>query len=108
MDRLSSALKAAKQIESTRRAVGLVYYFGDGNGKVKIGWSTNPHERLDAAKCFIPEIVLLAMEPGERHLESDRHKQFRGQHIKREWFWLSGFLEKHVNHLQAIMQIGGA
>lgn len=102
MDRLSNALKAAKQMENDRPVAGLVYYFGDGEGKVKIGWSINPHRRLVQAKIFRPELVILAMEPGDRHLESKRHKQFRSEHIELEWFWMRGLLAEHMNRIQEI------
>jgi hypothetical protein len=102
MDRLSNALKAAKKMENDRPVAGLVYYFGDGEGKVKIGWSINPHERLTHAKTFNPRIVILAMEPGDRHLENKRHKQFRTEHIEQEWFRISGLLMEHINKIQEI------
>jgi hypothetical protein len=102
MDRLSNALKVAKQMENDRPVAGLVYYFSEGDERVKIGWSVNPHLRLAHAKTFSPRIALLAMEPGDRHLENKRHKQFRAEHIEREWFWRRGSLLKHLNRLQEI------
>lgn len=96
MDRLESALRAAKQIEN----LGLVYYFGDGNGKVKIGWSKNPHSRLKIAQVFNPDITMLGLEPGDKDLERRMHYRFRHEHIRREWFRNNGDLASHITLLK--------
>jgi hypothetical protein len=96
MDRLESALKFAKKIENP----GLVYYFGDGNGQVKIGWSTNPHARLKIAQTFNPDAVMLGLEPGDRDLEYRRHYKFRAQRLRREWFLNKGALARHIKRLK--------
>jgi hypothetical protein len=95
-DRLESSLRWAIRIENP----GLVYYIGDGNGQVKIGWSKNPHARLKIAQTFNPDTVMLGLEPGDRNLEYRRHYRFRAQHVRQEWFWNKGALAEHIKLLK--------
>ena len=78
-----------------RREVGPVYFFRCGK-YIKIGYSVNPHARLnqlrngDKTKC--PKgidrraIVLIETEPGGRDREYELHQRFKHLHHWGEWF----------------------
>jgi hypothetical protein len=76
------------------KAAPVVYYlrFGD---RVKIGTTVNLPRRLTA----IPHDELLATEPGSFAVEKERHLQFKGDHVKGEWFHMSSAIMEHVKGL---------
>lgn len=62
--------------------VEVVYYLRAG-GRIKIGTSANPRQRLGSLHFD----ELLAFEPGGRMLEQRRHAQFAAHRVPRsEWF----------------------
>lgn len=73
----------------------VVYYMRIGN-RVKIGWSTNLPSRLASIN---PE-ELMATEPGDRRLESLRHREFGPLRTHGEWFRLEGRLVEHIDRLR--------
>jgi len=78
--------------EDARTArVDVVYYlrFRD---RVKIGTSATPRRRLAA----IMHEELLAFEPGDRHVEHQRHVEFADVREGGEWFSLTGDLASHI------------
>jgi len=62
---------------------GFVYYLRVGE-RVKIGYSVDVKRRM---RAYPPGSELLAVEPGDRELETKRHRQFSGSRTDgREWF----------------------
>lgn len=62
---------------------GWVYYIQVGE-LIKVGHTKALHERI---RAYPPDATLLAIEPGTRKLEQERHSRFHA-HLKhgREWF----------------------
>lgn len=86
------------QRNAARIAQGLVYYVREGDGTIKIGYTTNLKERLYALR-ILPENVL-ATEPGPPQLERMRHKQFKDVRLGRwERFNESPELMSHIDML---------
>jgi hypothetical protein len=75
----------------------VVYYMRIGN-RVKIGYSTNLIERLNAIN---PE-ELLAAESGSPEVERRRHRQFGQYRTHGEWFRLEGKLAEHIERLRQV------
>jgi hypothetical protein len=63
-------------------------------GLVKIGYSASVHKRMSSLGCD-----LLATEPGDRRLESTRHRQFAHLRVEREYFTPGHLLWQHVEQL---------
>lgn len=79
-----------------KNAEGWVYYMRI-NSRIKIGYTTNLRQR---SRNYPPGTELLAVEPGDRHLESRRHAQFsRSLAQGREWFAESEDLAQHISAL---------
>lgn len=89
---------AGPEITTVRGApvVPVVYYilFGD---RIKIGYSANPEQRI----AGLPHDEVLALEPGGRDLEAQRHGEFAATRIARtEWFHISEELLAHIAELR--------
>jgi hypothetical protein len=77
--------------------VDVVYYIRF-KGRIKIGTSANPRQRL----ATLPWDEILAFERGARPLEQRRHLQFASHRIPRtEWFEPNDELDTHVRMLSA-------
>lgn len=62
---------------------GFVYYLQVGE-RIKVGYSVDVKRRM---RAYPPGSELLAVEPGDRDLETERHRQFAGSRTDgREWF----------------------
>lgn len=62
---------------------GFVYYLRIGE-RIKVGYSVDVKRRM---RAYPPGSQLLAVEPGDRELERQRHHQFAGSRTDgREWF----------------------
>lgn len=62
---------------------GFVYYLKVGE-RIKVGYSVDVKRRM---RAYPPGSELLAVEPGDRDLETQRHRQFAGSLLDgREWF----------------------
>lgn len=62
---------------------GFVYYLRVGE-RIKVGYSVDVKRRM---RAYPPGCELLAVEPGDRDLETQRHQQFAGSLTDgREWF----------------------
>jgi hypothetical protein len=62
---------------------GFVYFLRVGE-RIKIGYSVDVKRRM---RAYPPGCELLAVEPGDRELETQRHRQFAGSRTDgREWF----------------------
>jgi len=93
---------AEERVEEARRArrIGLdaqsvVYYLLEADGMVKIGYTNNLKDRLIALR--LPFDSVLAVEPGGRPLERERHAQFK--HLRQgrwEKFRPAPDLQQHV------------
>lgn len=72
-----------------------VYYMATGD-LVKIGTSINVVARLGAVGAE----RLLAMEPGDTKLESERHREFAATRNHGEWFRRSPELDAHIEQVR--------
>ena len=93
-----SYAEAEAQQNQRRAAIkspNLVYYirFAD---RIKIGTTSDIRRRMTA----IPHDKLLATEPGDRHLEAIRHREFKHLRLTGEWFRAAPELLKHIASLQ--------
>lgn len=85
-------IAAAKEL----RKYGDVYYLRVGE-RIKIGFSSDVHQRL---RSYPPGSVLLALEPGDKKLERQRHHEFGDFLLAgREWFEPSDKLMAHIQQL---------
>lgn len=77
---------------------GSVYYVAL-DGLIKIGYSQDVTERL---RAYPPTAKLLAVEPGNKHVERKRHQRF-GKHLAkgREWFTDAPELREWIDELVA-------
>lgn len=72
-----------------RRVQGRVYFIRAGQ-HVKIGYSAQPLDRLQALQTSHPDkLEILCTMPGSRETERDMHKRFAKFHVRGEWFKLS-------------------
>jgi len=96
--RLLAEMAALERTPSQRPLPSVVYYIQWAD-RIKIGTSDNIRQRL--GKLYHDE--LLAVEPGDRKLESSRHSQFAEYRLPkyREWFEASPALIFHTNTLRA-------
>lgn len=70
---------------------GFIYAVGDGEGRVKIGWSGDPFKRLVKIRSDCPgNIRLLGLIDGTRQQEAELHALFGPWNVTREWFRLEG------------------
>lgn len=85
-----------------RQGKGYVYYAGDGNGRIKIGFSTNPWSRVKEMRCANPSIEILITEKSEDgyEVERQRHEEFKEYHLALEWFRSGERLVEHINKLR--------
>lgn len=90
--------------ELLKHRQGWIYYIGaGGTDAVKIGYATNPRARLGQIQsCNHHDLALLALEKGERELESFRHQQFSELRIRGEWFANGDALRDHIESLVAV------
>ena len=93
----NSAREAAARPPSSERPSqqgSVVYYVQDGE-HIKIGYSTKFVSRLSQLR--IPRDGVLAIEPGGREVESDRHAQFAHLRVGRwEKFTAADELTAHI------------
>ncbi len=86
--RLSEQRGARERYEAASAALrqdrdGFVYFLRVGE-RIKIGYSVDVKRRM---REYPPGSELLAVEPGDRDLETQRHRQFAGSLLDgREWF----------------------
>lgn len=73
----------AAKAELRQDREGFVYFLRVGE-RIKIGYSADVKARM---RAYPPGSELLAVEPGDRDLETQRHQQFAGSRTDgREWF----------------------
>ena len=74
-----------------------VYFIGNNNGQVKIGYSKNPASRLSALQTASPyPLKILALKSGGTEVEADLHKRFSESRLEGEWFRLTTRLEAEI------------
>ena len=95
-DRCGWRLGDAPDADLPRPRVEVVYYLRYAD-RVKIGTSSAPRTRLAA----IRHEELLALEPGGRPLEQQRHREFAALREGGEWFTLASPLREHIDALRA-------
>lgn len=87
----------ASAARAEREAGAIVYYLRIGD-VIKIGFTTNLHQRL--AGLRLNPSAVLATEPGGRDQEYRRHQQFADERYgRREDFAPSDRLLAHIEHL---------
>ncbi len=72
---------AERRAERERTAVHVVYYIRTAPDRVKIGYTGNLARRLREHRS--DDTYLLALEPGDRALESQRHNELRKWRVTR-------------------------
>lgn len=66
---------------------GFVYFIKADSGKIKIGWSVDPIERLKTLQTGSPEILtLIGCIRGTREDEGVFHRMFKHYRLHCEWF----------------------
>lgn len=85
--------KATPPPERVRNEI--IYYIKFGS-RIKIGTTTNLVGRLKT----IPHDTVLAVEPGGRTLEHQRHREFAAHRITGEWFAPAPELMSHIATLR--------
>jgi hypothetical protein len=94
----AQAVAAAPLRRANPDVEGIVYYIRI-NGQVKIGYTKNLRSR---SRAYPPGSELLAVEPGTRETERERHSLFsRDLAQGREWFHESDALTEHIAALVA-------
>jgi len=97
--------KATRRMPSNARlAKGYVYVLRSGYF-IKIGYSTDPAERMKTLLTASPsECELLVCLPGNLKLERQLHAEFAPCHYQREWFFLCGKLKQFIADFEASVQ----
>lgn len=75
-------------------------YFVGFNKWVKIGFSSSILTRVEKLDCLPEPVVLLALMPGDRHVEWGLHEQFAKYHAHAEWFTNEGKLAAYIEKLR--------
>lgn len=76
---------------------GRVYFIQDGHGRLKIGYSNDPAERLRSLQtAHGAELTLLGSIPGTIATERELHKRFADLRLTGEWFRAGDDLLAHV------------
>jgi hypothetical protein len=96
-----------KQGPRTARPIK-VYYISDGNGLVKIGFSSAPGRRLSSLAAGNPNWCILAIEPATILTEDLRREQFKDEWVCNEWHKLSTRLKDWIAFINAVARIAVA
>lgn len=107
-DRMMVMVRSMEKVHPAPKRPGLpqpnqvfdpvVYYIRVGE-HIKVGYTSNLTERL---RAYPPDSIVLATEPGDRDLESERHRQFRDERrMGQEWFNPSERLLAHIEQIKA-------
>jgi hypothetical protein len=74
-----------------------IYFISDGSGVVKIGYSRNVDKRMQVLATGSPRpLQVLLTIPGTRSDEGAFHEMFKAEHMRGEWFRLSGRIERFI------------
>lgn len=87
MDRTNPKTDTPVTRERSRRVRTEYVYFIHGGDRIKIGFSHNPMTRLkELQTSTADDLQLLGAIPGDEQQEKALHAQFKGLHIRGEWF----------------------
>jgi hypothetical protein len=90
------------------RGIQVVYYIRLPNGLIKIGTSSQMLDRLRRHRHDRGEVEVLAIEPGGRDLEAERHQQFAELRVGRfEHFEPGDELLAHIADLRQSLGLAG-
>ncbi len=79
----------------------MIYFIKAENGRVKIGYSKAPDQRLQRLQQNSPvSLSLEAYAEGNRSVESALHRRFKSQRLHGEWFDLSSELASLVQQVR--------
>lgn len=86
---------------------GVVYFIrAKGVSLVKIGYSSNPEQRLRNLQTSCPhQLDILATLPGSQQTEADIHKKFGHLRMNGEWFRLTSELFAFIGEITAHKRI---
>ena len=75
---------------------GVYFILDRGSGCVKVGWSSEPVQRLRDLQTGNPrELELVALVPNVKSsAERSFHEQFRAHQVRGEWFRVEGAVEE--------------
>jgi hypothetical protein len=88
-------------------SLGYIYFIeAIGTNRIKIGWSTNPNERLDhiASSCPFP-VKLIKLIYGDYKTEQLWHQKFKHLRIYREWFKSTSALRMAIDKSPSVYVI---
>lgn len=94
-----------KPSKPRRRKRGTYVYFVEaiGSGRVKIGFTKSPEDRLGSIQTGCPfPLKLLAVVAGSEFDESELHERFASYRSQGEWFRLEGELQAHITTLMEV------
>lgn len=78
----------------------IVYYVQAGD-QIKIGTTGQLRTRMTALQAEHPVLLkLLAVEPGGREIEAERHQMFAADRVKGEWFRATASILEHAEGLR--------
>lgn len=93
-----SSLGSAKVLDAES-----VYYLDTGTGFVKIGYSTNPSQRIQSHLGYWPHLRFLVNELGDGTKENMRHFDFSAFRLRgTELFHPAPCLLEHIKRLQEV------
>lgn len=79
---------------------GFVYAIGDGEDRVKIGWSADPIHRMAKLQTDCPtRATLLGLVPATKAQEAELHELLDPWRLNGEWFRLEGIVAAFVGIL---------
>lgn len=94
----AAAVNRGEKIDKHARTGGYVYFVRIDD-LIKIGYSTQPYQRL---RAYPPNAEVLGVFPGTKELEADLHGRFRFALKKgREWFRVADEITEYVNEMVA-------
>jgi hypothetical protein len=74
-----------------------IYFISDGTDLVKIGYSRNVDKRVQTLATGSPRpLRVLLTIPGTRSDEGAFHEMFKAEHMRGEWFRMSGRIERFI------------
>lgn len=93
--RVKGRIRRKRPVNQT---LGYIYFISAKNGPVKIGFSTNPEQRLRTiSKHHAETMMLLAVTPGTMETEFELHQRWAKQRIRGEWFARTAELMRDIN-----------
>lgn len=79
---------------------GVIYFIGDEQGRVKIGFTISLKARLHALQVSAAsKLAVLATMVGTKGDEASLHAEFSGQRLSGEWFNLSPSLRERIDQI---------